>query len=550
MSKSKIDLKEEVNKLRSIIAKMPGHIYWQDVNGVYQGCNEQQAKSAGLKSVDEIIGKTNADLPWNKNSNIPEILDQANREVIATKKAITIEEPGKLVDGTKAVFLSKKEPLFDKNGNVIGILGTSLDITELKKAQQDYAEQIKKTTAAYKSKSEFLSIVTHEMRGPIANVTTLLTALASGINKIKEFFHTQILDNLSTQEKGSLVTKFNEINNQIIEHYKICSNESMKALNYLENLGELHKLQIEGVKSRFEETNIKNLIERAIKNNSFLNTDNIDISINILDSVPENTVIDYRNIYEALQIIIGNAIKFSKKNGVVLIKVEAHVNDKQNAIKITVEDFGVGISENTLNNVFSALTNNVNNNDTYKYNKPSLRLPQAKLKIEASGGELSIESNPGVGTKVVLLIPYRGTPDFTKANELLTENKHAKILNILLIEDDPIAQFNHKSLLEYFGHHIDAAFTGNQGIQLYESQHYDLLLLDITLPDINGIEVLRKLKQKSNKYIPVIVITSHASEDDIDLFLSEGAITVLPKPVREEQLKDAIDAFLDSNKNE
>ncbi len=550
MSKSKIDLKEEVNKLRSIIAKMPGHIYWQDVNGVYQGCNGQQAKSAGLKSVDEIIGKTNADLPWNKNSNIPEILDQANREVMATKKAITIEEPGKLVDGTKAVFLSKKEPLFDKNGNVIGILGTSLDITELKKAQQDYAEQIKKTSAAYKAKSEFLSIVTHEMRGPIANVTTLLTALASEINKIKEFFHTQILDNLSTQEKGSLVTKFNEINNQIIEHYKICSNESMKALNYLENLGELHKLQIEGVKSRFEETNIKNLIERAIKNNSFLNTDNIDISINILDSVPENTVIDYRNIYEALQIIIGNAIKFSKKNGVVLIKVEADVNDKQNAIKITVEDFGVGISENTLNNVFSALTNNVNNNDTYKYNKPSLRLPQAKLKIEASGGELSIESNPGVGTKVVLLIPYRGTPDFTKANELLTENKHAKILNILLIEDDPIAQFNHKSLLEYFGHHIDAAFTGNQGIQLYESQHYDLLLLDITLPDINGIEVLRKLKQKSNKYIPVIVITSHASEDDIDLFLSEGAITVLPKPVREEQLKDAIDAFLDSNKNE
>ncbi len=550
MSKSKNNLEDEVNKLRSILAKMPGHIYWQDINGVYQGCNEQQAKSAGLKSVDEIIGKTNADLPWNKNSNIPEILDKANCEVINTKKAITIEEPGKLVDGTTAVFLSKKEPLFDKNGNVIGILGTSLDITELKKAQQDYAEQIKKTAAAYKAKSEFLSIVTHEMRGPIANVTTLLMALVSEINKIKEFFHTEVLDNFNNNEKGILVSKFNDINNQIINHCNICSKESTKALNYLENLGELHKLQTEGIKSRFEETNIANLIERAINNNSYLNTDTIDISVNISKNIPENVVIDYRNIYEALQIIIGNAIRFSKKDGVVLIKAEANNNDKQKYIKITIEDFGIGISENTLNNIFTALTNNVNTDDTHKYNKPSLRLPQAKLKIEASDGKLSIESSPEKGTKVVLIIPYKDALGITKAKELLSDKIHSKILNILLIEDDPIAQLNHKKLLEDHGHHIDIATTGYQGIQLYESKNYDLLLLDITLPDINGIEVLRKLKHKFNKYIPVIVITSHASEDDIDLFLNEGAITVLPKPVKEEQLKDSIDAFLDSDKND
>lgn len=115
--------------LESIIAYLPGHVYWLDRNNVYLGCNDLQAKSAGLKSRHEIVGKTNYDLPWREHA---EIIDAVNNKVLSTGQEYTVEETATMVDGKESVYLSKKVPLFDEDSNVVGLLGVSFDITEKK----------------------------------------------------------------------------------------------------------------------------------------------------------------------------------------------------------------------------------------------------------------------------------------------------------------------------------------------------------------------------------------------------------------------------------
>ncbi len=115
--------------LESIIAYLPGHVYWLDRNNVYLGCNDLQAKSAGLKSRHEIVGKTNYDFPWRERA---EIINAVNNKVLSTGQEYTVEETAKMVDGKELVYLSKKVPLFDEDSNVIGLLGISFDITEKK----------------------------------------------------------------------------------------------------------------------------------------------------------------------------------------------------------------------------------------------------------------------------------------------------------------------------------------------------------------------------------------------------------------------------------
>src|SRR5262245_52936156 len=112
-------IKEQLEMLDNLLAVIPGHLYWTDRNGLYLGCNNQQAISAGLHSRKDIIGKSNQELPWNFNAGqLPESLDEINKQVIRTNKPIIIEEPAILQNGTEAIFLSNKVPLHNNRGQV------------------------------------------------------------------------------------------------------------------------------------------------------------------------------------------------------------------------------------------------------------------------------------------------------------------------------------------------------------------------------------------------------------------------------------------------
>jgi PAS domain S-box-containing protein len=162
--------------LDNIINNLPGHVYWKDNNGAILGCNEKQFKSAGLSSKEEIIGKTDYDLPWKENADE---LRRTDLEVISTGGVVTSEEPSTLADGKAAIFLSKKIPLRDKQNNIIGILGISFDITAEKEAEKLRLE--KKVLEEQEEVSRLLAAsMAHELRTP-------LRVIESGLEGIENF---------------------------------------------------------------------------------------------------------------------------------------------------------------------------------------------------------------------------------------------------------------------------------------------------------------------------------------------------------------------------
>lgn len=157
--KQEADLRSSQEKtqstLENILAHMPGHVYWKDKNGVYLGCNNRQAQNLGFQFGYEIVGKTDFDLPWGENQ--AELFRQNDLHIMQTGETEIIEEKAQ-IDGKKAIVLSHKSPMRNKKGEITGVLGISIDITDRKKLKQNSILQKKKLKRRVLQKQNFLKI--------------------------------------------------------------------------------------------------------------------------------------------------------------------------------------------------------------------------------------------------------------------------------------------------------------------------------------------------------------------------------------------------------
>ncbi|MFN7096046.1 MAG: PAS domain-containing protein [Gammaproteobacteria bacterium] len=185
--------------LENIIALLPGHIFWKDLDCRFLGCNDLQAKTVGLKSRHDIVGKSAYDVI---NKNLPEkirlaqaaAIDEVDREIMRTGISQTLEEPLILEDGSERIFISYKIPLRDKKGNIIGLLGNAIDVTEQRKLRDTFLiekEQVK--VQAAKEKEGALTVLAsgigHDLRSPLTGAilqTNLLTRTLSRLKSVYE----------------------------------------------------------------------------------------------------------------------------------------------------------------------------------------------------------------------------------------------------------------------------------------------------------------------------------------------------------------------------
>lgn len=304
-----------ISQLQNFIDGIAGSVYWKDRNGVYLGCNETFIKKGNLASKKDIIGKTDFDV-W--PSSAPSLVESDTR-VMEYNQAIEKEETVVLRNGERLHFSSMKSPLKDEDGNIIGVIGNSLDITELKEAKQN-------AEAASQAKTQFLALMSHELRLP-------LTGILSTANLLTE------TEDMSIEEMRDLI--------------KIIEQSGLYLLSTIDSILNFAQLESKKFKLALAPVNLKMLIEEIGNILSVSAKEkNLDMQMNFDSTIPPLIVSDFRVLRHIIINLLSNAIRYTDSGKIILTVALISKSASSVRLKISVEDTGIGIPPEKMKFIF------------------------------------------------------------------------------------------------------------------------------------------------------------------------------------------------------
>ncbi|MCL9685532.1 PAS domain-containing sensor histidine kinase [Legionella maioricensis] len=372
LEKEKVEL-----TLASIIENLPGHVYWKNKDSVYQGCNLAQAKSAGFSDPKEMIGKTDYEMPWQHEADI---LRESDLAVINNKETLTREEASQLANSDEiSIFLSKKAPLYNKNGDVIGVLGVSFDITDRKKIEQDLCQAQMAAETANQAKSEFLRNMEHQLRTPFSGIYSIVQMLAEAETE---------------PEKKELL--------------ELTYGSAKEFLDLLNDIIDFSRYQTEYTAVLAKKFDLKKLIEKTVTmQQAAAVSKKLKLSSEYETDLPTVFIGDPYRLRRILLNLLSNAIRFTTKGRVsVQVKLGKMIDDKNLILQLIVIDTGIGISLEKQSLIYEKFYR-IHPANQNKYSGAGLGLHIVKQLMADLEGEIELSSSPGKGTTFVCTIPFK-----------------------------------------------------------------------------------------------------------------------------------------------
>ena len=528
--------------LASIIDNLPGHVYWKDLNSVFQGCNYAQAKSAGFESPSELIGKTDYEMPWSKEADI---LRESDLAVMKSRESLTREEASKIANSDQvSIFLSKKTPLFDESGNVIGILGISFDITDSKKMEAEFHLAKEAAEAASRAKTEFIANMGHDIRTPLTGIIGMSHILEEEASLPDEKEHATMINSSGEQLLGLL--------NGVLD---LISADASTEDNVLHGSFDVRKT-------------IHDLIELE---NPAIAARQLEIKSHVDESIPNYVVGDKMKLHRILLNLVGNAIKFTKAGHIAINAKLVSKQDDEVKIQFSVEDTGIGIPEELQDKVFDRF---FKVSPSYKglYTGNGIGLHIAQKYVDLLGGEIRLASSFGVGTSFIFVLPMKIgqkpehednesssdepissklTPKVIKTPVSVADSPkepvNANQLQVLLVEDNDIAMTSLKYLFKAYDVQVNQAIDAETAYDLVKSQAFDLIITDVGLPGKQGDELtkmIRALEKETGRKPSVIIgCTGHTAGELHQSYMDAGMNEVYTKPMSTEKLKKLMDTY-------
>ena len=563
-AKTKAEKKADSSQenLGRVIDCMPGSVYWKDTQGVYLGCNDAMAKMIGLPK-SEIIGKTDLDFAEIFGSiEVAEAFRRADSKVIDSGVPnLNVEEPPfHFADGKIIHQLSNRVPLLDGENNVVGIIGISIDITDRKKMEKDLHQAKIAAEVANKTKSEFIANMSHDIRTPITGILGLTEELVDLADKTLVSLQ-QISTNKSNTE---VVAKYRSLLNQLIEIVRedgqLVLGSVDELLQLLNEILETMRLESGKAPEREESFDLRELVEHNIEiMQPTARHKKLKLSYEINDQIPVYFSGLRHYLDRTLLNLLSNALKFTDK-GFIKINIQilgespsAYLLGDQIKLKISVQDSGIGIPKDKFETIFehfSRLTS------SYQgiYKGAGLGLYTVKHYVEAMSAKLKVESEVGQGTCFIIILPLTVSDhsDREKVTYRIPRPKAAPIVQtslsvkevietdvmarILIVEDNQIAAKAMQSTITRLYSHCacDRAENGEQAIKMAKENQYDFILMDIGLPDIDGIEVTKQIRALNNSRakVPIVALTGHGSDwERREEALAAGMQDVYSKPL-------------------
>jgi signal transduction histidine kinase/CheY-like chemotaxis protein len=383
-----------------------------------------------------------------------------------------------------------------------------LDITEIKVAEFEIIKAKEKAEKAAMVKSRFLSNMSHELRTPLNGIIG-----TSNILLQEEYLETQ---------KPYL---------EVLKH----SSEHM--LHLVNDILDFSKLEAGKMELENNSFNLKDFLYKAI--NPFITSTNnasIRMHVDIDDALDMNIIADEMRLNQVLNNLLSNARKFTEQ-GTVTLKVKAETLKSQSAqILFSVSDTGIGIAPAKLRQIFESFTQ-ADTETTRKYGGTGLGLAISKHLVEKMGGELRVQSEPGKGSNFYFTLDLK----INKSQKAyVNEEKLKELINlaglrILLAEDNPINMIVAKRFLEKWNVSVSEAVNGIQAVELFHANEYDLLLIDLEMPEMDGAQAVAEIR-RINNHVPIVAFTAAVYEDMYNDLMHKGFTDFIPKPFRPEDL--------------
>ncbi|WP_027184557.1 transporter substrate-binding domain-containing protein [Desulfovibrio inopinatus] len=411
-------------------------------------------------------------------------------------------------------------PMIQIDGTVLwnGIL---LDVTEQKESEEALAIAKYQAEAANKSKSEFLANMSHEIRTPLNGVVGMLQLLQA--------------THLDTEQQ---------------QYAHMALQSSLRLTRLLSDILDLSMVEAGKLHLNWEEFDLPKQIHEAVELfHSVAKQSKLSIHIHIDESIPLRLKGDPVRVQQILINLIGNALKFTKQ-GEVSVSADQlpfhHPN--QVCVLFSVADTGIGISDDKLADIFSPFTQGVQGYSR-DHQGAGLGLAICQRLISLMGGGLAVETESGKGAAFMFSIPFDCVESSAAPHDPVPQTypHDNTALHILLVEDDETNSMTAQKQIEKFGFHVTAVSNGKEALQALQETEFDVILMDIQMPVMNGVEATLAIRRgavgEENSTLPIIAMTAYAMPGDKDIFLTAGMDAYLAKPIDMQDLNALLSRY-------
>lgn len=488
-------------RLQAILDNIPMIVYIKELDGKFLMINERFRQAFNMKDED-VIGKYSHDV--NKTAGVATqyvAMDEAVKEML---KPVEVEDIVRTVDGERHMLVTKF-PLFDKDHNLFAISGVDIDITEMVKFRQELIAARQRAEQAEKLQEEFLANMSHEIRTPMNGIMGMASLL------------TQTTLTEEQEEYVDLIRKSSDgllsLINDILDLSKIKAGRmSVEVVDF--SINDVIDTVITPMKIRTKEKGV------SLKKN---------VNPNIVNYVKG----DQHKLTQILNNLLSNAVKFTESGEITVTVNELAETEGSVEIEFIVSDTGIGISEEYINSIFESFVQ-AGDDMVRRYGGTGLGLAITKRLVEMQGGNITVKSSKNKGSTFRFAITYSKSNAAQEVIPFVTKQVDRSLLKgrkILLVEDNLVNQKVTEKMLSKAGLHVEIAGNGMEAIEkLEKGDQYDLVIMDLQMPEMDGFQTTVHIREKLKMNIPIIAMTASALRNERMKCKAVGMNEYIAKP--------------------